>query len=256
MSTPFPQELGFYRDAGFTEIEICPDKVRNWMTREKRTVADARNEIAARGMKVIGACAVAIHINKSSPNWKQQQTKLKAQLDFAAELGAPAMVCIVVGELTTAPADMKLVAERCRWLADHAAKHRMRIGLEFLARIGIVHCLSTAIRIIRAVDRPDFGLLFDLYHYHLSESRLEDLNQLPKGKLFFGHLDDARPLPVEWLTHNDRTFPGEGSLPWRELIAEIRKRTGFAGPWSIELHSDWIWKLPPKQVMKRLEKSR
>ncbi|MBI4026641.1 MAG: sugar phosphate isomerase/epimerase [Verrucomicrobia bacterium] len=252
MTTPFPKELGFYRDAGFTEIEIWPDKVRDWMTREKRTLADARREIAAHELKVIGACAVGIHINRGSPDWKPQQAKIKAKLDFAAELGAPAMVCIVAGERSKAAADMNLVIERCRWLADQAAKRHIRISLEFLARIGIVHCMSTAIRLIRAVNRSNFGLLVDLYHYHLSESRLEDLALLPKGKLFFGHIDDARPLPTEWLTHNDRTFPGEGVLPWREMIAEIRKRTGFAGPWSIELHSDWVWKLPPKQVMKRL----
>jgi 2-keto-myo-inositol isomerase len=254
MPVPFPQELALYRDGGFPQIELWLDKIRRWLETERQTPADARREIERHGLQIVGACPAAVHLNGDAPAWEEQQRGLARTLDLTAQLGAPALALIALGPRTTADRDWPALVERCGWVADQAATRGLRISFEFLARIGPVNCLSTAIQLVREVNRPNFGLLLDLYHYHLSESRLEDLDRLPPGKLFLVHLDDALPRPIEWLTHDDRTFPGEGVLPWRKLAAQIQARTGFTGPWSVELYSEWVWKLPPEEVTRRVRR--
>ena len=252
MPVPFPDELHFYAGAGFKQVELWLGKIERWMGRGEHSTSDAKELVLQAGLTVVGGCALSIRLNDPQALWSQQQDQLTRRLTLARALEVPRIVLTVSGPRTRFQDDLPQVIERCRWVAQEAEKCGIDVALEFLARMGIVSCLPTAIRVIREVGCPNFGLLIDLYHFYLSESRFEDLSTLPDGRLFAGHVDDALNIPIEWLTHDDRTFPGEGVLPCRDMIDRIGRETGFEGPWSIELHSKWIWQLPPAETMRRL----
>ncbi len=252
MKVPFAQELPMYQQAGFSYVELWLDKIFAYLA-AGNTGEQARQLLADNRLTPVGACPGLLTLDTDQTTWAEQQADLVKRLDLCHDLDIPTLVTIMVGERSEqCEKDMAVIVGRAGWLSAHASDRNVKIALEFLARIPAIETLSTAIRVIREVDSPYFGLVLDLYHYYLSPSRLEDLAVLPAGKLFLVHIDDALAKPIEYLTHDDRTFPGEGVLDINGLMAGICQRTGYDGYWSVELHSEWIWDLAPAEVIRRL----
>lgn len=113
-----------------------------------------------------------------------------------------------------------------------------------------------ALEIIRAVDHPNFRLLFDTWHLWDTdnvESHIREHIDLIAGV----HVADWRKPTRTWA---DRAFPGEGQVPMRQLLTTLYD-AGFRGHFDVELFSDdgrydadyedSIWKLPPQEVAER-----
>jgi len=252
MKVPFAQELPMYQQGGFTHVELWLDKISAYLA-AGNTVEQTRQLLDDNRITPVGACSGVVRLDADETTWAAQQADLVKRLDLCHDLDIPTLVTVVVGERSErCETDMAVIVRRARWLSTQAGDRNVNIGLEFLARIPAIETLSTAIRVIREVDSSYFGLVIDLYHYHLSPSRLSDLDALPSDKLFLVHIDDALAKPIEYLSHDDRTFPGEGVLDISGLMRDICQRTGYDGYWSVELHSEWIWDLEPTEVIRRL----
>jgi len=87
--------------------------------------------------------------------------------------------------------------------------------------------LAEAVRVVRAVNRTNAGILVDILHFGRSDSSLEELEKLPREWFRFAHVCDAAkevPPTMDGIVHtarDERLFPGEGGIAVREILARM-----------------------------------
>lgn len=79
------------------------------------------------------------------------------------------------------------------------------------------------------------------------KSRIDDISAIPKDKILFVHINDAKERPVEQLGDYDRVFPGDGVLPVKEVLQALRD-ISYDGFYSIEIYNEDYWKEDPKEI--------
>jgi len=201
-------------------------------------------------------CAGRVWTRTEGHDRQDARDEFARRLDLCAAVGAPSLTVIVTGrvgdDLAVEYAD---VTDQLVDRAAMAAGRGVRINLEFLGKAAIHATLGSCIDLIRAVNHPALGMLFDLCHSYVSASHLEELGQLPPNKVFLVHVDDARRRPMQALRNDERTFPGEGRIDVPGLLRATQRRTGYAGWFSVELYDRTIWAMDPADVFARLGRS-
>lgn len=87
--------------------------------------------------------------------------------------------------------------------------------------------LTEAVRVLRAADRPNAGLLIDVLHFARSGSSIDELRELPREWFHFAHVCDAPgeiPATTAGLIYTarfERLFPGEGGLDVPGILAAL-----------------------------------
>jgi sugar phosphate isomerase/epimerase len=143
--------------------------------------------------------------------------RLRPALETGQRLGA--------GDLLTMGNDgdgSRLIDSFAR-LCEEAAKHRLRVGMEFAAftKVPSVHA---ARRLVEAAGQPNGRVLIDTLHVARSGGTPSDLAGLDPGSLEYCQIADARgPTPVgadalRAEARGDRYLPGEGELPLGKLL--------------------------------------
>ncbi|MDZ4768532.1 MAG: sugar phosphate isomerase/epimerase family protein [Chloroflexota bacterium] len=157
-------------------------------------------------------------------------TYLKECLDMVGALGGtmftlvPSEVGKVVA-MADAESEWAWAVQGVREVAQHAAGHGIRIGLEPLNRFetNFLNRHDQAIKLAEDVGEPNVGVCLDAFHINIEEA---DMYQaiLNTGK----HLVDFH------VADNNRRPPGEGSLDWHKLITTLRQAGYTEGPLTAE----------------------
>jgi sugar phosphate isomerase/epimerase len=137
-------------------------------------------------------------------------------------------------------------------LCDRAAERGLRIQLEFVPFTGM-RDLAAAWEVVRLADRPNGGLLIDLWHHARSDSDLEILSQIPGERIHAVQVCDAAAEPVGTLVQDclrHRRLPGEGELDVVGLLSLLVAKPGV-GPFGLEVFSEELWRLPPDEIGRR-----
>jgi sugar phosphate isomerase/epimerase len=150
-------------------------------------------------------------------------------LQAAAELGARR----VIASIWTARRSFAIdsLAELC----DLAGKVGLSISLEFVTWAEVAS-LRQALDVLRAVHRPNLGLLIDTLHFHRSRVRLEELDSVPREWFHFAHVCDGPaeiPSAVGELIRTGREarlYPGEGAIDIAAIVGRMP-----AIPYSLEI---------------------
>lgn len=154
-------------------------------------------------------------------------------LEVGAKLGAKAM--LVAGD---DPDEARMI-DSFATLCDTAYPFGLTSDLEFMPWT-VVNNVRSAARIVGAANRPGGGVLVDVLHFARSDSRLEDLDALPREWLHYAQMCDGpaqAPDTMEGLiraARGDRLLPGEGALD----IAGIFRRLPKDLPISLEVPSN------------------
>lgn len=136
-----------------------------------------------------------------------------AIVDAAIALGARHVLVASLDD------DHPRVAARLAQLADRLGDAPVRLVLEFLPSLG-VRTLADAVAIVRAVGRPEVGILIDTLHLARSGGAPADIAQLNLNLFPYLQMCDAAAEPAdpsrrglldEALHH--RLLPGDGALP-------------------------------------------
>jgi D-psicose/D-tagatose/L-ribulose 3-epimerase len=108
--------------------------------------------------------------------------------------------------------------------ADYAAKLGLKLAVEPLNRFEC-HALNTvedSAAVVRQVDRPNYGLLYDTFHQNIEEKD-------PVGVI----LPNLAEISHVHVSENDRGTPGKGHVPW-EATFRAFKKGGYQGFYTIE----------------------
>jgi sugar phosphate isomerase/epimerase len=146
--------------------------------------------------------------------------------------------------------DVALWADELHQLAVQAEGVGTRVALEPLPFSNIADFRSAA-ELVDAADHPAAGLAVDIWHLERGPSTLADLAEIPGDKVFVVELNDA-PAPQSTDLFHDtihhRVLCGAGTFDVTGFVDTLQ-RTGFAGPWGVEILSDAHRQRPLREAL-------
>ena len=161
---------------------------------------------------------------------KAAMERLKWIINMTAAVGGDVLcgpVHASLGAFTgTAPTEdeRSRAAEGLRAAGEYAAKHDIRIAVEFLCRFE-TYFLTTAhdaANLVKRVNHPNVGMMWDTFHANIEEKH-------PPQALS----EVARQVIHVHISENDRGTPGSGHVQWRETFAAL-KHANYDGWLTIE----------------------
>lgn len=251
----FVERLDVAARAGFTSVSMFPgDEVA--ARAEGLTHADMRALAAERGVTP----AVLDPFCQWVPQWSPPPGMSGDDLAFvdfdetaflaaAQGLGVESVTVIeVFGQ--SFPLDA--LTESFAGFCDRAAERGLRVHLEFMPFSGVPD-LATGWEIVAGADRPNGGLVLDLWHYFRGRRDDALLAAVPGEKIYVVQVCDAdaevRGTLLEDCMHH-RRLPGEGSFDITAVLSTLAG-TGGLGSVGAEVFSDDLAALGPEVAARR-----
>ncbi|MEW6638157.1 MAG: sugar phosphate isomerase/epimerase family protein [Actinomycetota bacterium] len=247
------EALDAYAAAGFRNVEPHLSLVKAWLE-DGHTVEETRRLFESRGLRIVASSQLEV-MCFGSPDARIPNLRANAEnARLIRELGADTMIVGTDGPEQNSVEALGAVAAAMRNLAEATEDTGLEIAIEFNWS-PIVRSLQSAVRVAQMTDHPRVGVLFDVAHYHVTPTKLSDINERSVHHIKHVHLDDMPDKPAD-LTHRDydRVLPGEGVIDLPEIIAAL-ERSGYDGCFSIELFNAQLWSLPAKEAARRCYES-
>jgi len=142
-------------------------------------------------------------------------------------------------------------------IADAAAAHGVRIGLELLARRrgSTVPSMRELVDVVDAVGRDNVGIMFSVFHSWSEPGLHEDLRRYASRINSVQVCDIRDPERCAF----DRELPGRGRGVAPEIMATLIE-AGYRGWWELEIFSDdgtygtvlpdSYWAMPPERFLR------
>jgi len=175
--------------------------------------------------------------------WDQFQRRL----ELCAELAIPVLVVAADFLGPFNQTDIERAQVSLRQAGESAAKHNIKIALEFQARNTFVNNLETAAMLVDSVAHPQVGICLDLFHFFVGPSKFDDLRLLSPANLFHVQVSDIADRPRELAADADRIIPGDGDFRLGPVFEYLRQ-IGYTGAVSLELLNPMFWQIPARQV--------
>ena len=218
--------------AGIRNVELNSTIVDEFLKTD--TLDGARKVLADNAMTAVhGAVTVGGLLEPNSDRVTAIEA-LKRRLDLFASLGVKKVYTTSAGMQKLALDDYKVVADNMRSVGEMAKPFNMIVSVEFIRASAYMSTLLTALKVTREAAHPNFGLLFDFYHFWSGLNKLEDMDQIRTGEIQHVHFQDVPDLPRELLDNNTRIIPGDGVSPLDAMLRKLADK-GYSGPLSVEL---------------------
>jgi sugar phosphate isomerase/epimerase len=123
------------------------------------------------------------------------------------------------------PRTLDHMAEAFQELADYALPRGVRLVLEPVNchQAQVIHTTQDGLDMVRRVNRPNFGLMLDVYHMNIEDVDIYDSFREAGELCWFVHLAD-----------NNRKWPGSAHLDFERIVAVLNE-IGYAGFVSLEI---------------------
>lgn len=228
----YRKSLEGWAKAGIREVEPAATLLDDFLKTE--TLGSARRVLTDNGLKAVCGAAGVTGLWEPNPDFSKNLDAFRRRCEQFAELGAPMVYspCGTSGKF--APEDYRKSLDNIRQVAEIAGKFQLKAAAEFVRNSTFLASLPTALRLRREAAHPNFGILFDCYHFWSGPSKFEDLDLIRPGEIVHAHLNDVQDLPRELLGSHTRVIPGDGVAPLAKILRKLVDR-GYAGPISVEL---------------------
>ena len=243
------EALDAYAAAGFKNVEPHLNLVKDWLD-DGHTVDGARRLFEERGLSVVASSQLEV-MCFGSPDARLPNLKANAEnARLIRELGADKMIVGTDGPEQNSVEALDAVAGAMWNLAKATEDVGVDIAIEFNWS-PIIRSLQSAVHVAEIADHPRVGVLFDAAHYHVTPTKLRDINESSVRRIKHVHLDDMPDTPAD-LTHRDfdRVLPGEGVVDLPGIILAL-EQNGYRGYFSIEMFSAKLWGLPAEETARR-----
>jgi sugar phosphate isomerase/epimerase len=249
----FEQDVERYAELGVDAIEVCEFKL-------DQARFDQQLALVGRHNLTISSVQPAVRTlfpSQSQPEPKSvpdrmarfQQTierfgDLAAGVPFVTNTGIPPN-----GNIQEV---MDTASRQYREVASGAADRGARVALEPLnASImnveSAVWTLQQGMRVVEAVDRPNFGICLDAWNIW-QNAHLTEAIRACGDRIFVVQLSDWRTPR----SYQDRLIIGEGEIPLPPMLRAIHD-AGYRGPYVVEIFSgdvsDSLWSSDLKRVI-------
>ena len=228
----YRKSLEGWAKAGIRNVEPAAGLLDDFL--KKDSLANAKRVLTDNGLKVVSGAVGTTGLWEPNEKFAENLEAFKKRCEQFAELGAPLVYspCATSGKFTLE--DYARSPENIRRVADVARQFHLKVAAEFVRNSTFLASLPTALRLHREASHPNFGILFDCYHFWSGPSKWEDLESIRPGEIIHAHLNDTPDMPRELLDLHSRVVPGEGVAPLAKILRKLVER-GYAGPISVEL---------------------
>ena len=247
------EALDAYAAAGFRYVEPYLPLVKAWME-DGHTAGQTQELFGSYGLRFIASSELAVECFHASDVLLSNLRANAQNTRLIGELGGRAMIVHTDGPERVTPGSLDPITRALVDLAEATEGTGVDILVEFNAS-PVVRSLSSAVCVAEIADHPRVGVLFDTAHYHVTPSKLADINERSVRWIKHVHLNDMPGIPAD-LAHRDfdRVLPGEGVLDLTGIISAL-ERGGYEGFFAIELFSADLWTLPAAETARRCYES-
>ncbi|HEV7277143.1 MAG TPA: sugar phosphate isomerase/epimerase family protein [Devosiaceae bacterium] len=115
-------------------------------------------------------------------------------------------------------------AEVHKAAAQHAARSGITLAVEPLNRFEcyFLNTAGQAAALVRAVDEPNYGYLYDTFHFNIEENSITDVIPATIAEIAHVHISE-----------NNRGTPGAGHIDFQSVFGALR-RAGYDGWMTVE----------------------
>ncbi|MEV4620574.1 TIM barrel protein [Asanoa sp. NPDC049573] len=204
---------GGYRYVGLRLTRVTAQEPHYPLATDPALMRTTKIRLAATGVEVLD-----VELARIGPD--QHPRDFVRFLEAGADLGARH----VITQLPDPDRARKI--DRFAELCELARPLGLTVDLEFPSWTETPD-LREAVRVVRAADQSNAGILIDLLHFARSGSSVADLRQLPAHWFHFVHVCDAPPgVPPtnEGLIHTarfERLWPGEGGIDVHGILSAL-----------------------------------
>jgi 4-hydroxyphenylpyruvate dioxygenase len=240
--TPLAEALRIARAAGWDAVELRRLDFRR--AEEAGRPADSVLDLArASGLPV--AC-VGVEYGWM---WADgaERARLLAVFDEQCRRAAALGSGLVMSPVDKGCGDVARAAGSVREVGDIAARHGVRLALEFNSQCEQVNTLDRVREILARAGHARCGLLLDTYHLGRSGTTLAQVDDVAPAEIVYVQYSDPPRAGLEPGKVLDRLPPGQGSFPFRDFFALVRAK-GYAGDASYEAPNEAAWKRDPAEV--------
>jgi len=143
--------------------------------------------------------------------------------------------------------DVARAATSVREVGDIAARHGVRLALEFNSQCEQLNTLERAREVLARAGHRSCGLLLDAYHLGRSGATPKAVEDVAPAEIVYVQFSDPPRTGLEPGKALDRLPPGQGSFWFREFFALMAGK-GYAGFASYEAPNEKAWKRDPTDV--------
>lgn len=256
------QDLALCEKAGFDCIEIRLDMLMQYL--EKHTVEQLAAFFKTSRLRPHAFNALYLYPEfLSDHDDAQRQEALLAEFKLACEVGKAigSEYFIIVPPLQRDPNGGPFVGtreetlENCvrilRHLAQLAQPYDMKLCFELVGfERSSVRSIEEADAIIRAVNLPTVGFVFDSYNIFLNGgcNDFSAIGRVQPEKIFAAHLMSADDVPAAQRGQDKRCFCGTGAVD-TDAFLQALKQTGYEGIASVETFRPEYWTKSPAWVI-------
>jgi 2-keto-myo-inositol isomerase len=246
----YRKSLEGWAKAGIREVEPSAGLLDDFLKTD--TLASAKRVLTDNGLKIVSGAVGVTGLWEPNPNFSKNLDAFKKRCEQFAELGTPLVYspCATAAKFT--PADFVRCLDNIRQGAEVARQFKLKVAAEFVRNSTFLASLPTALRLYREAAHPNFGILFDCYHFWSGPSKFEDMDLIKPGEIIHAHLNDTQDLPRELLDLQSRVIPGDGVAPLAKILHKLADR-GYEGPISVELFLPKFQEADPFELAKEIK---
>jgi len=246
----YRKSLEGWAKAGIRNVEPSAGLLDDFLKTD--TLASAKRVLTDNGLNIVSGAVGVTGLWEPNPNFSKNLDTFKQRCEQFAELGAPLVYspCATASKFT--PDDYVRCLDNIRQSAEVARQFKLKVAAEFVRNSTFLASLPTALRLHREAAHPDFGILFDCYHFWSGPSKIEDMDLIKPGEIIHAHLNDTQNLPRELLDLQSRVIPGDGVAPLAQILSKLADR-GYTGPISVELFLPKFQEADPFELAKEIK---
>jgi len=246
----YRKSLEGWAKAGIRNVEPAAGMLDDYLT--TNSLASAKHVLTDNGLTIVSGAIGVSGLWEPNPNFSKNLDAFSKRCEQFAELGAPLVYspCTTTARFT--PDDYLRCRDNIRQTAEIARKFNLKVAAEFVRNSTFMASLPTALRLHREAAHPNFGILFDCYHFWSGPNKFEDLDLIKPGEIIHAHLNDTQDLPRELLDLHSRVIPGDGVAPLAKILNKLAE-TGYAGPISVELFLPKFQEADPFEMAKEIK---
>ena len=209
-------------------------------------------------IELLDECNVYISGIDPVLNWVEGSPQYDGDEDFAIASRMPVEECARISRnlncsiLNVPPglaeADLDTFISSFQKACDIGASYGQSMALEFLP-FSLIKDLATAWEVVDAADRPNGGIMLDVWHFFQSGGQLADLAKVPIDRIFAVQLNGVKKCPPEeWIKQSMvRLQANEGDFNVNELVRELQ-RLGLDIIYDVEVFSEELRSMAPQEA--------
>ena len=246
----YRKSLEAWARAGIKNVEPASNLLDDFLKND--TLASAKRVLTGNGLTIVSGAIGVTGLWEPNPNFAKNLETFKKRCEQFAELGAPLVYspCSTAAKFTQD--DYSKGVENIRQVAEAAKQFNLKVAAEFVRSSTYMASLPTALSLHRQAAHPNFGILFDCYHFWSGPNKFEDMDLIRPGEIIHAHLNDTQDLPRELLDLQSRVIPGEGVAPLAKILRKLVDK-GYSGPISVELFLPKYQQADPYELAKEIK---